>query len=92
MAGFKWALLKWEETNTAMNTAMAQPKVITIHPPLLPFVLLRTTLATTPSPNRMSNAVPINSPKKGDIIIGLCPPGCPGQTGFVPARMTRTVD
>src|SRR5260221_11508974 len=54
---------------TAVYTAIAQPKVITIHPPLLPLVLLSTTFATTPSPNMMSIAVPINSPRKGLMLI-----------------------
>ena len=41
--------------NPAVSIAM------TIQPELLPFVRARTTLATTPLPKRMSNAVPTNS-------------------------------
>ena len=48
------------EANTPMNTAMAQPNVMTIHPLLLPFVLFKTTFATTPLPRIINNAVPIN--------------------------------
>ncbi len=66
-AGFKCAPLEDALINTPVNTAIAQPIVITIQPLLNPFVLLSTTLATTPSPRIISIAVPISSPVKGVI-------------------------
>src|SRR5688572_24199436 len=68
-AGFKCAPLIGDEAITPTNTARAQPIVMTIQPELFPFVPLRSTLATTPSPSKTSNAVPINSPKNGFMII-----------------------
>ena len=47
-----------------MVTANAQPAVMTIQPPFWPFDLLSSTLATTPSPSRTSNAVPMISPHR----------------------------
>jgi hypothetical protein len=71
MAGFKWAPLAAPDIKTATKTAMAQPNVITIHPLLCPYVLFNTTLATTPLPNRIKMAVPMNSEIKGVIQLEL---------------------
>jgi hypothetical protein len=71
IAGFKWAPLAAADIKTATNTEMAQPKVITIHPPLFPYVLFNTTLATTPLPNKIKMAVPMNSEIKGVIQLEL---------------------
>src|SRR5262249_16578510 len=68
MAGFKCAPLAEALTNAPTNTAIAQPEVMTIQPLLLPLVPLRTTFATTPSPRRMSSAVPMISPRNAVII------------------------
>ena len=54
-AGFKCAPLAAAEAYTPTNTAIAQPKVITIHPLFCPLVLFNRTLATTPLPNKASN-------------------------------------
>ena len=42
-------------------TAMPHPQVITIQPEASAFDLASTTAATTPSPSRISNAVPMIS-------------------------------
>jgi hypothetical protein len=69
-AGFKCPLPpRASDELTPRKTAIAQPNVITIHPLLFPFVLLSTTLATTPSPRIISSMVPINSPMNGFIVI-----------------------
>ena len=44
-AGLRCAPLDEADANTPVNTAMAHPKVITIHPLLLPLVLFSNTLA-----------------------------------------------
>src|ERR1051325_491265 len=64
-AGLRCASLSEAEATTPTKTASAQPSVMTIQPELFPLVPLSSTLATTPSPNRISNAVPINSPRNG---------------------------
>jgi hypothetical protein len=56
------------DVNTPTNTAIAQAVVMTIQPELLPLVLLNKTLATTPSPSRIRNIVPITSPIKMFIV------------------------
>ena len=61
-AGFKCALLSPAAQNTPTNTAIAHPNAITINPELCPFVLVRSTFATTPLPNISNIMVPINSP------------------------------
>ena len=63
-AGLRWAPLALEATKTPTKTAMAQPKVITIQPLPLPFVLFKITLATTPLPRRINRNVPMSSPVK----------------------------
>jgi hypothetical protein len=70
-AGLRCAPLDEADANTPVNTAMAHPKVITIHPPLLPLVLFSNTLATTPSPKVINKAVPMISEMKGDIAGSL---------------------
>src|SRR5215469_14280872 len=50
---------------TPTATAMAHPVVITIQPEFCPLFLLKTTLATTPSPKMMSNMVPMISAING---------------------------
>src|SRR3954469_14797143 len=62
-AGFRWAPLIGPTHHTATNTAMPQPKVITIQPEPLPFVFGSTTFATTPLPRSTKSAVPMNSAK-----------------------------
>jgi hypothetical protein len=54
---------------TPIKTANAQPLAITIHPPPSPFDFFSKTFATTPLPSRISTAVPMNSPKKGVVIL-----------------------
>src|SRR5258705_10081100 len=86
-AGFRWAPLKVPTAYTATVTANAHPAVITIQPAFWPLVLLRTTLATTPSPRTMSSMVPSSSARNGDMerrsyqrwsglstVSGLCYP------------------
>jgi hypothetical protein len=75
-AGFKWAPLTAATEYTPTKTAIAQPNVITIQPPLLPLVLFKITLPTTPSPKTMRIAVPVNSPTKGVIFVS-----CEGLNG-----------
>ena len=64
-AGFRWATPS--ETarlpSTPTKTAIAQAQVMTTQPEFCAFDLLRSTPATTPSPIRMSNAVPTTSPR-----------------------------
>jgi hypothetical protein len=45
-----------------MNTPIAQAQVMTIHPEFCAFDLFNNTPATTPSPIRISTAVPTTSP------------------------------
>src|SRR5215469_16371842 len=52
-----------------MSTANAHPLAMTIHPPPSPFDFLSRTFSTTPLPSRIRTAVPINSPKNGDVIL-----------------------
>src|SRR5439155_17101381 len=66
-AGLMCAPLKRCEQNTPTNTSKAQPDEMTIQPELWPLVRARTTLATTPLPKMLSNAVPINSATIGFI-------------------------
>src|SRR6266850_6363851 len=66
-AGFKCAPLKLPTAYTAIVTANAQPAVMTIQPAFWPLVLLRTTLATTPSPRMTSSMVPSSSARNGDM-------------------------
>jgi hypothetical protein len=68
-AGFKCAPLAAAEANTPIKTAMAHPKLITIHPLLWPLVFANTTLATTPLPKAMIKAVPIISARNGGILF-----------------------
>jgi len=49
----------------AHETAMPQPKVMTIQPEPWPLVFPRTTLATTPLPSTIRRAVPTNSSMNG---------------------------
>src|SRR5215469_15684576 len=51
------------DTNTPAITANAQPLVMTIQPAPSAFERFSRTPATTPSPNRISISVPMNSPK-----------------------------
>src|ERR1700722_6467945 len=67
-AGLRLALLEPAAQKTPTNTAIAQPKQMTIQPLLLPFVLARTTLLTTVWPRKTRSAVPIISPLKGVIL------------------------
>ncbi len=66
-AGLRCAPLMLFTQYTAIVTPNAQPAVITIQPELLPLVLLRTTLATTPSPSMIRIAVPKTSARSGDM-------------------------
>jgi len=50
--------------------------VITIHPPLFPFVLVSNTLQTTPFPKRTRTMVPKNSAKNGFIVCTLGQKNC----------------
>src|SRR5215472_3066146 len=50
------------------NTANAQPVVMTIQPAPSAFERFSSTLATTPSPNRISTSVPANSPTNGEFM------------------------
>jgi hypothetical protein len=43
--------------------------VITSHPLFSAFDRLSRTPATTPSPSNINTRVPMNSPKKGDLIL-----------------------
>jgi hypothetical protein len=52
-----------------MKTANAQAVVIAIKPPACPLVFGSKTLATTPDPNKMRMAVPINSATNGFILF-----------------------
>src|SRR5690348_4910157 len=61
--------------NTPAMTAKAQPLVITIQPAPSALVRLRSTLATTPFPNRIRTMVPMNSPSNGEAM--LIPPHSP---------------
>ena len=63
-AGFRWATppLTARLASTPMNTAMPHAQVMTIHPPFCDFDLFNSTPATTPSPSRISTAVPTTSP------------------------------
>src|SRR5688572_13820005 len=66
-AGFRWPPLTLPTQYTASATPSPQPVATTIQPALFPLDLLRRTFATTPSPMRMSSAVPISSAVKCDI-------------------------
>ncbi|MPM78569.1 hypothetical protein SDC9_125580 [bioreactor metagenome] len=68
-AGFRWAPDIGPAIITPVKTASPHPMVITIQPPLFPFVPLRTTLATTPFPRRISTIVPISSAKNSPIYF-----------------------
>ena len=63
-AGFRWATppLTARLASTPMKTAMPHAQVMTIHPPFCDFDLFNSTPATTPSPSRISTAVPTTSP------------------------------
>src|SRR5687768_15174124 len=60
-AGLRCAPLNGAAQNAPTKTANAQPAVMTIQPELFPLVRGSTTFATTPLPNKMSIAVPMNS-------------------------------
>src|ERR1700694_4054606 len=62
-AGLRWAP-DLAATYTPARTAMAHPHVIIKKPPLLPLVLARRTLATTPQPSNVNIAVPNISDRK----------------------------
>src|SRR6266566_9681171 len=66
-AGFKCAPLNVPTAYTATVTPNPQPAVMTIHPAFWPFVLLSTTLATTPSPRMINSMVPSSSARNGGI-------------------------
>ena len=70
-AGLRCALLTGALTKTPTKTAIAHPKLMTIQPLPLPLVPLSRTLATTPSPNRISSIVPTSSAKKADVVMGI---------------------
>src|SRR5579862_6758473 len=53
------------------TTARPHPVVITIHPAPSPFDFFSKTLATTPSPSRISTMVPMNSPNIGPCISSV---------------------
>src|SRR6516162_5861856 len=55
-------------------TAKAQPAVMTIQPEFSALDFLRSTAATTPSPNKTSTSVPMNSPNQGESMP--VPPWC----------------
>ena len=56
---------------TPMKTANPHAQVITIHPEFWALDLFSKTPATTPSPNRISVAVPTTSPRYGFGIVML---------------------
>src|SRR5215471_2476464 len=66
-AGFKCApgLPHAIAVNTPHITANAHPAVITIQPEFSALDFFSNTPATTPSPNRISTVVPMNSPNQG---------------------------
>src|SRR5690606_19469620 len=66
-AGFKCPPLYGPAITTPTNTASAHAVAMTIQPPLFPLVPVKTTLATTPPPNRIRNPVPISSAINGVI-------------------------
>src|SRR3954453_157522 len=74
-AGFKCAsaLPQAIAVKTPVITANAHPVVITIQPAPSALLFLSRTLATTPLPIRMRTSVPMNSPKKFDVICALEP-------------------
>src|SRR5919107_945198 len=61
-AGLMWAPENWPTQYTAMATAIAHPKVMTIQPEFSALEFLSSTPATTPSPRMIRIIVPINSP------------------------------
>jgi hypothetical protein len=68
-AGFKCPPLILLVTYTPIKTAIIHPKTMEMSPPLFPFVLGSTTLATTPLPIVMTRAVPKNSAAKGVMLF-----------------------
>src|SRR5919107_4118018 len=61
-AGLMWAPENWPTQYTAMATAIAHPKVMTIQPEFSALEFLSNPPATTPSPRMIRIIVPINSP------------------------------
>src|SRR5208283_1619654 len=57
---------------TPITTAKAQPAAMASHPAPSALERLRSTFATTPLPNRIRTAVPINSPKHFAVIVAPC--------------------
>ena len=78
-AGFRCAPLNCATANTPTMTAMAQPNVMTIQPLFCALDWLSKTAATTPSPSRISSAVPITSAPK---ILNCAPPLVPTYAGL----------
>src|SRR5688572_19216098 len=60
-AGLMWAPENWPTQYTAMATAIAHPKVMTIQPEFSALEFLSKTPATTPSPRMIRIIVPMNS-------------------------------
>ena len=79
-AGFRCAPLNCATANTPTITAMAQPKVITIQPLFCALDWLKRTAATTPSPSRISSAVPITSAPKILNCASSFVPTCAGRS------------
>src|SRR6266446_1223035 len=55
--------------NIPATTAIPHPVVMAIHPAFSPFDFFSRTLATTPSPSKISTNVPMNSPRNGPCIL-----------------------
>src|SRR3981189_1548245 len=70
IAGLIWApgLPNAMAVNIAATTANPHPVAITIQPEFSPFDFFNNTLATTPSPSKISTSVPMNSPSNGPCI------------------------
>jgi len=67
-AGLRCAPLTHPVTNIPTVTANAHPAVTTIHPEFCPLLLLKSTFATTPSPNKIKIIVPMSSAEKFVVI------------------------
>ena len=71
-AGLKWAPVNAPKIQAGIITASPQANVIWTGPaPFCPLLFNRT-FATTPSPNKISNIVPKNSPSIMSLIITSC--------------------
>ena len=74
-AGFKWAPEIFPATYTPIITANPQPSVMFVYPPLTISpgapVPKRTTMATTPLPNRIRISVPMNSAESSAANVGF---------------------